>query len=151
MAVNSDGDIFVVGDIAASGGVLRSTDNGVSWTSLTNGIDADNFITIAITDSCCIFIGSRTDDIIYRSLDNGDSWMPVLITDPPVGIETIAINPSNTIFAGTESNVVYRSIDNGDTWQAFSMEIIDPHPYITDIVFDGNNNIYASSYVDGVF
>lgn len=149
MAVNQEGDIFVVGEMA---GVLRSIDNGVTWTQVINGIDCDHITTIALNDTGCIFIGSRLCDILYRSMDNGDTWIPVMNgIDPPIGITSIAFNSLSTIFAGTESNVVYRSMDNGNSWEGLTMDIIDPHPFITDIVIDGNDNLYASSYVDGVF
>jgi hypothetical protein len=100
---------------AASGGVIRSTDNGMNWTeSLPNlGIRA-----LAIHGTNIFAAGSG----VHVSTDNGTTWTNVSngLLYP---VATLATG-GTTLFAGHDRGGVYRSQNNGTTWEAASPGLI---------------------------
>lgn len=117
---------------AAVGGVWRTTDNGASWTSLTDAED-----TLAIGD---IAIDRNNPNVIYaatgairayygsgllKSTDGGATWR--LLTGPPS-----TVNPQRPAFINasmqrvaldpTDANIVYVVTSVGDSSSASSAE-----------------------------
>ena len=71
LAINSSGDIFAGTDAS---GVFRSTDNGNSWTQISNGLPIGvSVLSLAINSSGNIFAGTDGSGI-FRSTDNGNNW-----------------------------------------------------------------------------
>jgi hypothetical protein len=117
----------------------RSTDNGATWTQLTNlpyqtismAVDADNPNTIY---SAVWTIG------VFRSLDGGDRWTK--IADQPVTYSPSAIAASPTaLYLATSSGIV-RSADGGISWS--QMSITAPADFV---MIDPNNpkTVYADA------
>ena len=118
-ACNSQGQIFA-GVFAGGGysGLYSSSDNGLTWASITT--KPTNFGThaIAIDSSSWIFLGG--DFGVSRSSDNGVNW-----TRQNVGfkdtlfarVENILINHNGYIFAAPDGWGLYRSTNRGDSWQ----------------------------------
>ncbi|MBM2816829.1 MAG: hypothetical protein HW421_3591 [Ignavibacteria bacterium] len=79
--------------------IVRSTNGGTSWTTISSGMKDANAIAFNISGN--VFIGSY--DGIIRSSDKGTSWYPDTIKlglpDPPV-IKAISVNTSNHIYVG---------------------------------------------------
>lgn len=106
--------------------VLRSTDNGTSWTQVFNeGVTVDPTASIAcLTSTLCL---ATTGQKIHRSTDGGLTWTTV-VTSAPLGANTnwhgIAVFDSLTaVAAGFPGNFqgspsYYRTIDGGLTWLA---------------------------------
>lgn len=91
-------------------GVLRSTNNGTNWDSLTSIIDCR---AICISGSN-IFANSWVNGL-YFSSDNGQSWNTVNNGLEYEHIMTLEIAGSN-LFVGTESNGVFLTSNNGANW-----------------------------------
>jgi photosystem II stability/assembly factor-like uncharacterized protein len=110
---------------ATNHGVRRSTDGGVTWTEVNNGLPKldDKYkpaISFAIVGST-LFTG--TQDGIYKTTNNGADWtissngLPNKSgTTTPVPVGSLLVNGA-TLFAGTTEGV-YRSTDSGATWSA---------------------------------
>jgi hypothetical protein len=92
-------------------GVLRSTDNGANWDTVSNP-DMDQWITSLAVISTDLFVG--TINGIYRTPTNGDYWIPVNtgLTNPSV--QALYVRGTD-LFAGTVGGV-YRSTNNGTSW-----------------------------------
>jgi photosystem II stability/assembly factor-like uncharacterized protein len=104
----SGANIFV----GTNRGVFRSTDNGVSWDSVSSGLTNIDIRSLA-SDGANLFAGTWGDGI-FLSTNSGISWAAVSTNLNNFSIHTIAINGSS-IFDGTE-NGICRSTDNGSMW-----------------------------------
>jgi photosystem II stability/assembly factor-like uncharacterized protein len=102
---------------AWSGGVFRSTDNGVGWISVSNNLRT-LMVKMVLYDGSTIF-AATTDSGIYRSTNSGGSWTAV-----NSGLANRATNTlmrsSTALYAGLggsgNGGYVYRSSNNGDSW-----------------------------------
>jgi hypothetical protein len=114
----------------ADGGLWRTTDNGLSWTPLTDEIGslAVNAICILPSNPNIILIGTgeATNNVdrvsgvgILRSTDGGATWNATSLTynmNQGHGFHAMEVNPlTGTILAGAKDGL-WRSSDDGQTW-----------------------------------
>lgn len=119
-AISINGTNLVVG---ADAGVLRSTDNGVSWTRTNVPVQAFAFA----TNGAYVFAATLGLGILCSS-NNGASWSPVSsgLTDSVVFALTVS---GGNLLAGTRSGV-FRSTDNGASWASTNTGFAyTPHIY----------------------
>jgi photosystem II stability/assembly factor-like uncharacterized protein len=93
--------------------IVKSTDNGVTWNQVNNGLPADNYPALLLSGGK-VFAGSAYAGV-YVSTDGGASWNTSNngITD----LQIYALGGiANTVFAGTHDGKVYRSINGGQVW-----------------------------------
>ena len=134
-------------------GVLwRSTDDGISWTSLKNfGTGDVTDIEVAFDDPNKIYVvyspqnGART---IQKTIDGGVNWTSITIPNTVLTVNnsaqidiTIDVHHSDIIWAGilsgnTNSNgyKIFKSIDAGLTWTNYTTPALD-NQIIQSIVF----------------
>jgi photosystem II stability/assembly factor-like uncharacterized protein len=93
---------------AADGGVFLSTNNGTSWTALTNRI-----VNTLAASGNIIFSGTYSNGI-YRSTDNGTTWSNTSTGLGGNNVVCFAIS-GNNIFSGTNHGV-FLSTNNGSNW-----------------------------------
>jgi photosystem II stability/assembly factor-like uncharacterized protein len=135
-AVADDPRIIFVG--AASGGVFRSRNNGVTWAPV---FDADGGalsigdLAIAPSDPHIIWVGtgeatnrqtSTWGDGVYRSLDGGTTWQNMGLRETQ-SIGRVVIDPHDprTVFVAALGHLwgpnaqrgLYRTRDGGVSWQ----------------------------------
>jgi photosystem II stability/assembly factor-like uncharacterized protein len=127
-----------------SGGVDRSSDNGNSWTPLTDGVFSTPVFALAVNNSN-IFAG--TDDGIYRSINNGNNWTLVNSGLTNTNVNFLALS-GTIIFAGTDGGI-FRSKNNGASWTKFNTGLKDS--IITALVFTTNQNRVFTATDSGVF
>jgi photosystem II stability/assembly factor-like uncharacterized protein len=100
-----------------SDGIYRSTNNGLAWVLVNNGLYTGNIRVTSVIDLYDkLFIG--TDSGVYVSTNNGDLWIQKnsgLNTVNSRLINSLFIYNSLLIFAGTESGI-YVSSDEGESW-----------------------------------
>ena len=94
MAKNSAGDIFVLcrNNLLATrlpyAGIFRSTDNGLSWQQIVNGLKAQNMTALHIDSQDNLWVAGNTivsnapgtgtlygNPELYKSIDNGNTWV----------------------------------------------------------------------------
>ncbi len=106
---------------------FRSTDNGITWTAMTQGLGGAYVTAFAVigesTSSPIVFAASYTG--VFRSTNNGISWEKTSngLTDistvsggfVDTAVLSLAVIGSN-IFAGTYDSGVYISTNNGANW-----------------------------------
>ena len=98
------------------GGVYLSTNNGTSWTSVSNGFAGETVGSLAIS-GINIFAGTRDYPYggIYLSTNNGNNWNQVNNGIPIYSIKALA-TIGNNIFGSTSYSGVILSTNNGTNW-----------------------------------
>ena len=110
---STDATVFVI----TRGGLLRSTNGGVSWSSGLDHRPGVRRLAIAASNAMVMYL-ARTDGV-YRSVDQGLSWTP---TAPVAGsaIADLAVSPGSerVVFAAGVSKGLFRTTNAGQTWDA---------------------------------
>lgn len=116
-SIVTNGNIIYVG----SGGaqlIFRSSDNGQSWLSVTNGLPMLNgIIEFAMYGNNLFALASRTSGMatnVFLSINDGISWISINNDTLPeywaMNFPTIAISESNLFIAATGSGVFRRPL-----------------------------------------
>ena len=146
-------------------GVMRSTDDGASWTraSVGQGMHSDCLVrALAAHPHHPELVYAGTDMGLYQSDDGGGKWS--LLDSPMKGsmVWSIAIDPGepSVMFAGTGTPSqpgIFRSTDAGQRWHHRPMEIAPDCPNVgiprpTGIAVDPTDSrqVWVGFEVDGV-
>jgi photosystem II stability/assembly factor-like uncharacterized protein len=144
-------------------GVLMSSDTGVNWTKVNNGLSSQESMQIKnlavnIRGSSGAVLFAGANDGLYRSLDSGANWIKVHTGMPAEAcVLSLAMQPNSaTIFAGTGTgtngtpmvNGVYRSTDNGTSWAQATGGM--PDVGVTSLIIQGSS-LYAGTQGKGVW
>ncbi len=130
----SDDDVLYIG--YSTGGVFKTTNDGLSWTPI---FDDQTYLSIGAIEvdpnnSNTVYVGTGDPNItgypfigngIYKSMDGGDSWQHLGLAETGI-VSKIIVHPSNSqiIYAATMGNPfdysddrgLYKSIDGGASW-----------------------------------
>jgi photosystem II stability/assembly factor-like uncharacterized protein len=151
---------------AATGGIWKSTNKGVTWKP-TFEHQADNtFGAIAIypRDTNIIWAGSGENNNrqssswgggVYRSIDGGATWTYLGLHDTrSIGRVVLDANDPNVAYVAAVGNLwreneergVYKTTDAGRTWT--KVLYVDPFTGATDLVMDPRDAkvLYAATY-----
>jgi len=93
--------------------VLRSTDEGVTWTEQGDAQLSTAIWSLAIDSLGTVFAGTDFRGL-YRSTDDGATWLPSTLTTQR--IECLLVTEEGTLFAGAWDEGIYRSTDGGSGW-----------------------------------
>lgn len=131
---------------AASNGVFRSNDMGVTWSRSDSGMKDNRIKNISIIDS--VLFASNTGREFYKSIDNGVTWTKIIINATTGSTNTKTFRCGSYIFAGTLSEGVFRSEDMGTSWVPVNRGFSDTE--IRDILVNGST-IFAATAGSGMF
>ncbi len=110
--IASNGDIYLGG---TNPGISKSTDNGISWTVITNGLPAGTWGQALATDpsdSLRVLFGTQYG--LYETVNGGSSWDQILAPY----CYSIAFSSENPMMVavGTNDARVWVSSDGGSSW-----------------------------------
>jgi photosystem II stability/assembly factor-like uncharacterized protein len=151
-AEGEDGAVLFVGTEGA--GIYRSTNKGVDWIEVNNGLSnlfVRVFATTMNTDSS-INLFAGTDWGVFLSKNNGLSWEEVNIglTDNYICAFAVTRNNdgSSNLFAGTKRSGICLSINNGKSWIAVNNGLSSPEISTLTAVnhVNGSSDVYATAY-----
>ncbi len=151
---------------SATGGVFRTTDNGVTWTPVfeKEAVHSVGDIAIFQPDPNIIWVGtgeraSRQSvgwgDGVYRTTDGGKTWTNVGLRSS-MHIGRILTHPSNPdiVYVAAQGSVwgpggergLYRTLDGGRTWTRTLY--VNEDTGATDVAMDWNDPsvLYAATY-----
>ncbi len=139
------------------GEVYTSSDQGLSWERINNGISGYvQALTLHPTSSEILYAGTQGSGI-FKTADGGAGWFNVSSGLPSDEIRSTAVDPNNpsTVYAGTLNNGIYKSIDAGMNWFSINNNIdlaridnIVMDPSNTDIIYLAGNEPATG---DGIF
>lgn len=117
---------------ATMAGVYRSTDGGLSWQPVNDGLTSPFTISIAVaptfTDDGLVFAGARAGGL-YQTVNAGDEWHPVEIWGQRESVQAIAISPNfkrdHSAMLGSETAGVFRTTTDGKTWSASNFGLLE--------------------------
>ena len=154
--VSSDHDTYYVG--AASGGLFRTKNNGISWQPIFDGQDVSSVSALAVSQKNRNIVWAGTGetfvirpahaigDGIYKSTDGGDTWTNMGL-EKTARIARIVIHPENDdiVYAAVLGHTygpqkergIYRTTDGGKSWE--QILFIDENTGGIDIALDRNN------------
>ena len=151
---------------AASGGLWKTTNAGVTWTPLFDGQPSYSIGVVALDpgNPAVVWVGTGENvsgrhvgwgDGIYRSRDAGRTWQRAGL-EQSQHIGKILVDPrdGNRVFVAAEGPLwssggergLYRTTDGGTTWT--QVLAIDENTGVTDVEFDPSNAdvLYAAAY-----
>lgn len=150
---------------AASGGVWKSKDGGLTWNPIFDDyIQSIGAIRIDPQDSNTVWVGTGESWVrnsvsvgagVYKTTDGGDSWTFVGLKESE-RIARIVIDPDNTdtvfvcatgqLWSANEERGVYRTTDGGENWE--QVLGVDENTGCSDIAIDPQspNILYAGMW-----
>ena len=151
---------------AASGGVWRTTNGGVTFTPVFDNEESYSigFVTLDPKNPSTVWVGSGENnsqrsvswgDGVYRSDDDGRTWRNMGLKKSE-HIARILIDPrdSNVVFVASQGPLwgpggergLFKSTDGGKTWK--NILTISENTGVTDLIFEpGNPDVmYAAAY-----
>src|SRR5437868_7506884 len=142
---------------STGGGVWKSTDGAMTWSSLFDkeGTSSIGSIAVATSNPNIIYVGTGEacirgnishGDGVYKSLDGGKTWKNVGLRDSRA-IGKVIINPTNPDiafvaalghpFGPNPERGIFRTTDGGKTWEKVLYK--DENTGGIDIAFDPHN------------
>ncbi|HUE24608.1 MAG TPA: SBBP repeat-containing protein [Bryobacteraceae bacterium] len=120
VAASSDGSLVIA---STSGGIMRSTDQGVTWTAAADVLPPASALAVdPVNPSNCYALLLQSGEL-YKSANAGVNWQNTGASFPsPTAMSQIAINPQTpTTMYLLCGYVVYRSTDGAQSWQPLSI------------------------------
>ena len=157
---------FIMYVASATGGIYRTTDNGITWTPVfeREAVHSVGDVAIYQPDPNIVWVGTGEranrqsvgwGDGVYKTTDGGKTWTNVgLKTSMHIG--RIVTHPSDPliVYVAAQGSVwgaggergLYRTMDGGKTWQRTLH--VDDDTGVTDVAMDtvDLNVLYAASY-----
>lgn len=157
---------YVIYAASATGGVWKSTTNGVTWQPIfeKEGTHSVGDIAVHPVDTNVVWVGtgerasrqsSSWGDGVYKSTDGGRTWRHMGLRDSH-HIGRIALHPAdaNVVFVAAmghlwgpnEERGLYKSTDGGMTWRRVLQ--VDSITGVVDVAIDPRNPqvVFAASY-----
>src|SRR5882724_9951414 len=149
---------------ATGGGVWKSTDGALTWTSVfdTEGTSAIGSLAVSPSDPNIVYVGTGEaclrgnishGDGVYKTLDGGKTWKNTGLRDSRA-IGKVIVNPKNPDiafvaalghpFGPNSERGIFRTLDGGKTWEKVLYK--DDNTGGIDVAFDSrNSNVLLAS------
>ncbi len=154
------GGVYIPWDTAAPRSVIRSSDSGATWTSVSKGLLSGTIYSLNVFSLAVIGdkLLAGTDKGIFLSSDHGDNWTQ-LNFDPSNGEVHCLFADDSIIFAGVdagelrcEDGGVFSSTDQGASWLPANSGLTnhcgDKRVYAFAKI---GSTLFAGSWLGGVF
>jgi photosystem II stability/assembly factor-like uncharacterized protein len=148
MGIDFNNDIYWSGNTQEGGYFYKSTNNGGSWTLLTNGLGNYGVNDIAFSNDGYIYAAAYTffQSKVFYSTNYGESWVPS-DTSFSENLKIITVSINNDVYTTTFSENIYRSTDHGSSWNLVNNTIHQ----IRDLKINQLGHIFVAASEFGVF
>jgi photosystem II stability/assembly factor-like uncharacterized protein len=111
-AISGNESVVLAGSFNG-GGIIKSNNDGISWTEANHGIEVYGLVSSFLMESGNTFVSTKGG--IYKSVNNGDSW-----TNANSGIKADQITGfavfDSDLYVGAGGGGVFHSTDEGMSW-----------------------------------
>ena len=158
------GTVFYIA--AASGGVWKTTNGGMSWEVVfdTEGPGSVGAVEVAPSNSEIVWVGTGEDnnqrsssygDGVYKSIDGGKTWSHMglrgsqhvgRIRVHPHDANTVLVAAVGPMWAAGGERGIYKTTDGGATWR--NTLSVDQYTGAADVIYDPSNPevVYAAMH-----
>ncbi|MGB1317506.1 MAG: VPS10 domain-containing protein, partial [Flavobacteriales bacterium] len=153
-ACKNDPNVVVAG--IEGGDLFKSTDKGLTWLAVTEGLPVSTPTAVRIAPSDCSTIYFVANGSLYRTTNGGTSWADVnSVSGSIYEIEVHPTNPNTVLICGGDG--VWKSTDGGNNFTPIYSEScwdVKFHPTNSSIVYllktnDSANKCEFYKSVDG--
>jgi photosystem II stability/assembly factor-like uncharacterized protein len=136
-------------------GPFRSSDYGVTWKTIHDGIGDDSGRAIVIAPQpeypVICFYGVWHEDTLFKSTNGCTLWAPANQGIPYQHVYSIAVHPYNpdNVFLATFRSGILKSTDGGTSWQSGGLSKDDVYSVVIDP--QSPSNMLAGTSGDGVY
>jgi hypothetical protein len=114
-----DYDGYIYAGTGYEAGIFRSSDYGVTWTAMDNGLTDPGAIhpnvwSLAIDGRGNIYAGTASGEV-FESTNFGATWIRTYLVAAS-GISAVTVGSNQYVYAGTEGDSVYGSNNGGASW-----------------------------------
>jgi len=155
VGIPGDPNVYYAG--AASGGIWKTTDGGITWQPIfeESNVSSIGSLAVARSDANVVWAGTGEPHIrshismgngIYKSTDAGRTWRRMGLEESG-RISRILIHPTNPdiVYAGVQGHGygpqqmrgVYRSRNGGQSWER--VLFVDENTGVSDMIMDPSN------------
>jgi photosystem II stability/assembly factor-like uncharacterized protein len=131
------------------GAINRSTDRGITWTLVIDGLSGSPPITKVAAISGLMYAGCSEVNFIYQSKDSGATWQG--LNGVPLGnseVEYITGSGDAVFVALSDEGGVVGSIDRGKSWSRYDFGLASLN---TRTLNYSNGKLYVGTWGAGVF
>lgn len=127
-------------------GLFISTNFGRSWTQMQNDFKNKSVNCILAKSDGFVLVGTTSG--LYRATQMFDFWGKVdADLKNNTNINTLAVDSTGNIYAGTNNGYIFKSTNNGVNW---SQVYFSPNTAIYRITVSPQNVVFAATYGKGV-
>jgi photosystem II stability/assembly factor-like uncharacterized protein len=145
-----------LGAIVGQGGfIFKTTDGGLTWAMLNNGIGGVEFRDLEMFDeSAGLAVGD--DGYFLRTANGGNRWETgrLQVTGVVVGrnenLQAVSVVDANFAVAAGFDGVVYKTSDRGMTWQSIGYPNLPGEYFISDVKFVSRDVGYVTGNRPGI-
>lgn len=103
--------------------LIRTTDNGLSWTKLNNGVTIRTVGAMGADSSGVVYAGTQGGEV-SRTTDKGANWSETNVK-ANIYVNSIVSTPSGVVVAARNKGGLIRSTDHGISWSKITNGIQD--------------------------
>jgi len=137
----------------SSAGVLRSTDGGSSWHSLTDGLTDSSGDVVSVVNSLwidkanpAVLLAASEYDGIFRTADGGSNWTNVFS-----GAQATQFALFGNVLYATDDAGILASKDDGKTWSVELAGTKKEHPTAFGAFAGSSGKAFYAGMSDGFF
>lgn len=138
-------DPQIIYGVGLVGQVVKTTDAGISWNRVNNGIPKAHIWTIAYDSTTETLYVAPESEGIWRSSDHGETWE---LTDGALigaRVTRIETAPNGDVYIGTQTQGAFKSTNQGENWTPLNPGL--DSPFVTDILISpiDSNLLYIAT------